>query len=82
MAEMEKLCNFKRKGWIKMKRNLTMLTDYYEICMSNGYLQSGLKDKIACFDMFFRHVPDDGGYAIKAGVEQLIDYLKNIEFTA
>ncbi len=65
-----------------MKRNLTMLTDYYEICMSNGYLQSGLKDKIACFDMFFRHVPDDGGYAIMAGVEQLIDYLKNIEFTA
>ena len=64
-----------------MKRNLTMLTDFYEFCMANGYFQNELKDKIVCFDMFFRKVPDDGGFAIMAGVEQLIEYLKDIEFT-
>lgn len=60
--------------------NLTMLTDFYEITMANGYLKNGLKDKIAYFDMFFRKVPDNGGFAIMAGVEQLIDYLKNLKF--
>lgn len=51
--------------------NLTMLTDFYEITMANGYLQSGsMKEDIAYFDMFFRKVPDGGGYAIMAGVEQ------------
>ena len=63
------------------ERNLTMLTDYYELCMANGYLENGLRDKVACFDMFFRHVPDNGGFAIMAGVEQLIEYLNNIHFT-
>ena len=62
------------------KRNLTMLTDFYELTMANGYFQTDMKDKIACFDMFFRSVPDDGGFAIMAGVEQLIDYLKNLKF--
>ncbi|HEY5586103.1 MAG TPA: nicotinate phosphoribosyltransferase [Ruminiclostridium sp.] len=62
------------------KMNLTMLTDFYELTMANGYLQEGLEDKIAYFDMFFRKVPDDGGFAIMAGVEQLIQYLKNISF--
>lgn len=62
--------------------NLTMLTDFYEITMANGYFQSGnVKEDIAYFDMFFRKVPDGGGYAIMAGVEQLIDYLKNLRFT-
>lgn len=62
--------------------NLTMLTDFYEITMANGYIQSGkMKEDIAYFDMFFRKVPDGGGYAIMAGVEQLIDYLKNLKFT-
>ncbi len=62
--------------------NLTMLTDFYEITMANGYLQSGqMKEDIAYFDMFFRKVPDGGGYAIMAGVEQIIDYLKNLKFT-
>ncbi len=63
------------------ERNLTMLTDYYELCMANGYLENSMRGKAACFDMFFRHVPDNGGFAIMAGVEQLIDYLKNIRFT-
>lgn len=62
------------------KLNLTMLTDFYELTMANGYLQNGLKDKIAYFDMFFRKVPDSGGFAIMAGVEQLIRYLKNLTF--
>lgn len=66
-----------------MKRdiNLTMLTDFYEITMANGYFQTGMSEDIAYFDMFFRRVPDGGGYAIMAGLEQLIDYLKNLHFT-
>lgn len=62
------------------KMNLTMLTDFYELTMANGYLQHGLKDKLAYFDMFFRKVPENGGFAIMAGVEQLIQYLKNLKF--
>lgn len=62
------------------KMNLTMLTDFYELTMANGYFQNGLKDKQAYFDMFFRVVPDNGGFAIMAGVEQLIEYLKNLKF--
>lgn len=62
------------------KINLTMLTDFYEITMANGYFVNGLKDKIAYFDMFFRSIPDNGGFAIMAGVEQLIEYLKNLKF--
>ena len=58
-----------------------MLTDYYEITMANGYFQSDLKDDIAVFDLFFRRVPDGGGYAIMAGLEQAINYLENLNFT-
>lgn len=65
----------------KPSRNLTMLTDFYEITMSNGYFSNGYQDTIVYFDMFFRHVPDDGGFAIMAGVQQLIDYIKGLEFT-
>ena len=61
--------------------NLTMLTDFYEITMANGYFKSGIVDDIAYFDMFFRRVPDGGGFAIMAGVEQVVNYLKNLEFT-
>ncbi len=63
------------------KLNLTMLTDFYEITMANGYFETGMADNIAYFDMFFRRVPDGGGYAIMAGVEQVVDYLKNLKFT-
>mgnify|MGYP006278188189 CR=1 FL=1 len=63
------------------KKNLTMLTDFYELTMANGYFDHGLKDKIAYFDMFFRKIPDGGGFSIMAGVEQLIEYLKNLYFT-
>ena len=63
---------------MKKDLNLTMLTDFYEITMANGYFQTGMADDIAYFDMFFRRVPDGGGYAIMAGLEQVIDYLKNL----
>lgn len=62
------------------KENLTLLTDFYELTMANGYFVHGLKDEIAYFDMFFRRVPDDGGFAIMAGLEQVIDYLENLKF--
>lgn len=62
------------------KKNLTMLADYYEFTMANGYLDNNMEDKIAYFDMFFRLIPDDGGFAIMAGVEQLIDYLRTLSF--
>lgn len=60
---------------------MTMLTDFYEITMANGYLESGMDKKIAYFDMFFRKVPDNGSYAIMAGLQQLCDYLSNLHFT-
>ena len=66
---------------MKNKMNLTMLTDFYELTMANGYFETGMADNVAYFDMFFRRVPDGGGYAIMAGVEQLIDYFKNLKFT-
>ena len=63
------------------ERNLTMLTDFYEFTMANGYLKNGLRDKIGYFDMFFRRIPDKGGYAIMAGLEQLCNYLSNLSFS-
>ena len=66
-------------GWNKVT-NLTMLTDFYEMTMANGYFVHDYKDQIAYFDMFFRRVPDDGGFAIMAGVQQLIEYLRNLKF--
>ena len=65
-----------------VKRNLTMLTDFYEITMANGYFKHGHKDTTAFFDMFFRSIPDKGGFAIMCGVEQLAEYLKNLKFTS
>ena len=61
--------------------NLTLLTDFYELTMANGFFGEGCGDRIAYFDMFFRRVPDNGGLAIMAGVEQLVDYLKSLSFT-
>ena len=58
-----------------------MLTDFYELTMANGYFKNGFKDTIAYFDMFFRKVPDDGGFVIMAGVEQLVEYLSDLKFT-
>lgn len=62
------------------KLNLSMLCDFYELTMGNGYLQAGYQDRITYFDVFFRSVPDNGGFAIAAGLEQLIDYIQNLHF--
>ena len=61
--------------------NLSMLTDFYEFTMSNGYFKSGMKDTEVAFDLFFRKIPNDGGYAIMAGLEQMIEYIKNLHFS-
>lgn len=61
--------------------NITLLTDFYELTMANGYLCSGMEDIVAYFDMFFRKIPDGGGFAIMAGLEQLIEYLSDLHFT-
>lgn len=61
-------------------RNLTMIMDLYELTMANGIFAGENKDTITYFDMFFRRVPDNGGFAIMAGIEQLIDYLNNLHF--
>ena len=65
-----------RNNW-----NLTMLCDFYELTMANGYFLKGFQDKITYFDIFFRRVPDGGGFAIAAGLEQLVDYIKNLHFS-
>ena len=63
------------------QENYTLLCDYYELTMANGYFELGRKDEIAYFDVFFRTIPDGGGFAIFAGLEQLIDYVRNLCFT-
>ena len=61
--------------------NLTMLTDFYELTMAGGYFSNGFTDTIGYYDMFFRHVPDQGGFVLMAGVEQVVDYLNHLHFT-
>ena len=62
------------------KLNLTMLTDFYELTMGNGYFEKGYRDRICYFDLFFRRCPDDGGFAIAAGLEQVVQYIKELHF--
>lgn len=62
------------------KYNLSMLCDFYELTMSNGYFKNGFYKKQVYFDVFFRKVPDNGGFAIAAGLEQVIDYINNLHF--
>ena len=62
------------------KLNLTMLCDFYELTMSNGYFENGYKDRITYFDLFFRRCPDGGGFAIAAGLEQIIQYIQDLHF--
>ncbi len=64
-----------------ISRNLTMLCDFYELTMSNGYFVSGMKDKIVYFDVFYRDNPDHGGFAIAAGLEQIVEYIRDLKFT-
>lgn len=60
--------------------NYTMLADFYELTMANGYFRSGLKDRISYFDVFFRSIPDGGGFAIAAGLEQAVKYIQDLHF--
>ncbi len=61
--------------------NMTMLCDFYELTMGNGYFEAGLQDRVTYFDVFFRDVPDHGGYAICAGLDRIIDYIENLHFS-
>ena len=64
----------------KEKNNLTLLCDFYEFAMCNGFFEAGFQDKTVYFDMFFREVPDNASYAIVAGLEQVVEYLENLKF--
>jgi len=61
-------------------RKLELVTDFYEFTMSNGFFAKNISNKTAYFDVFFREIPDNGGYVIFAGLEQIIDYVKNLNF--
>ena len=63
------------------KINLTMLCDFYELTMAYGYFEEGYKDRITYFDVFYRQCPDGGGFAIAAGLEQIIDYIQELYFS-
>lgn len=63
-----------------ISRNLTMLCDFYELTMGNGYFVKGMQDKIVYFDAFYRQNPDNGGFAVVAGLEQIVEYINNLRF--
>ncbi|ERT63800.1 nicotinate phosphoribosyltransferase [Peptoniphilus sp. BV3AC2] len=63
------------------EENLTLLCDFYEFAMANGYFEAGMGEKIVYFDMFYRTVPDNASYSIIAGLEQVIDYIENLHFS-
>ena len=64
-----------------LSRNLTLLCDFYELTMSHGYFEKGMQDKIVYFDVFYRKNPDNGGFAVVAGLEQIVEYIKQLSFT-
>ncbi|MBO4419416.1 MAG: nicotinate phosphoribosyltransferase [Oscillospiraceae bacterium] len=63
------------------RENLTMLCDFYELTMANGYFLTGKKDTISYFDVFFRSIPDKGGFAITAGLQDVVEYIQNLHFS-
>lgn len=65
---------------MKSKTNLTMLCDFYQLTMSNGYYQTGMQDQICYFEVFFRSIPDKGGFALAAGLAQVIEYIQQLKF--
>lgn len=67
---------------LDVKRNLATILDFYELTMAAGYLEEGYEDKISVFDMFFRRIPDEGGFAIMAGLDTFIEAVQNLKFTA
>jgi nicotinate phosphoribosyltransferase len=65
---------------LNSERNLSMLMDFYELTMANGYFQNDLKDTIVYFDLFYRKNPDGAGFSIAAGLEQLVDFVSSLSF--
>ena len=66
---------------LKNERNLSMLVDFYELTMSNGYYENGYADSVVYCDMFFRKNPDGASFSIVAGLQQFIEYIKNLSFS-
>ena len=64
----------------RLPRNYSMLTDWYEFSMNDAYVEADKHDKEVVFDVFFRKIPNEGGYAVMAGVDKLIEYIKNLRF--
>lgn len=65
---------------IYKERNLTMLVDFYELTMANGYLKNNMQNTEVVFDMFYRKNPENGGYVVFAGLEQFIEYIEGFHF--
>ena len=63
-----------------MERNLSMVMDFYELTMSNGYFEDQDKDTRVVFDVFYRKNPDNGGFAIFTGLEQIVEYIENLHY--
>ena len=61
-------------------KKLSLVTDFYELTMSNGYFENNMQNTIAYFDVFFRQIPDNGGYVICSGLEQVVNYIENLKF--
>lgn len=70
------------KNYFNKERNLTMLMDFYELTMSNSYFKRGLTNTKVVFDLFYRKNPDNGGYVVCTGLEQMIEYLLDMKFTS
>lgn len=68
-------------GYVRLNKNYSMLTDQYELNMANSYFESGMKDIVGVFDVFFRKVPSNGGYVLMAGVDKVIEYINNLKFS-
>ena len=68
-------------GYERLARNYTLMTDAYEFTMANGYLEAGKEKEEAVFDVFFRKIPSNGGYAIMAGLDKVIPFIENMKFT-
>lgn len=67
-------------GYERLPRNYTLMSDEYEFTMANSYLQNNKEEEEAAFDLFFRKIPNNGGYAIMAGLDKVISYIQNLKF--
>ena len=67
-------------GYKRLNENYTLVTDDYEFKMGNGYLKTKKNDQEAVFDVFFRKIPNGGGYAVMAGIDKVIEFIENLKF--